>query len=66
MTDDYGIHPMGDVDSAFAWRHSSLDEARAVAQRIAHEHRIEVIVFKIIGTYAPSTTWRKSEGNDHD
>ena len=49
----YGIKPLSEYNQTYVWRHNSQGEALTVAERIATEANIEVLVFKIIGIYKP-------------
>lgn len=53
----YGLYLMGEYKEPHLWRHNDIESAKAEALRIASEGSIEVMVFKIIGAYAPTVTW---------
>ena len=53
----YGIFPLGNVTEAFVWNHETLEEAKMKAEGLSKKYNIEIVVFKIIGTYRTAITW---------
>jgi hypothetical protein len=53
----YGINPIGGIKDIYVWRHASLELAREAARELSAKHNVEVIVFKIVGSYKPEIIW---------
>jgi len=53
----YGIQPIRKIEGAFVWRFADLEAAKAQALKLAQEHHTEVMVFEVVGTAEPTTTW---------
>lgn len=62
MSYKYGIFVHGIFDGHYAGRFASIEEAQIEAERVVRKHNVEVIVFEIIGEFAPSVKWTPQEG----
>lgn len=57
---DYGIQAMEVVTGVYTWRHATLEAAKDAAYAICREKNVEVIVFKIEGSFKPKAEWTEA------
>lgn len=53
----YGIQPIEGIKDVYTWRHDSFELAREAAWKLSVKHNVEVIVFKIVGSYKTESVW---------
>lgn len=53
----YGIFPVGGIKDVYVWRHFSIEKAKEAARELSSRNNVEVIVFKIMGSYTPEIVW---------
>ena len=61
MSTRYGISPLGEIQDSYRWVFDDLDSAKTQAQALAQKHRVDVMVFMVIGNYVPATVWQQEE-----
>ena len=57
----YGIQALGELKTAYIWRHPTFEAASTAALEMAERHKIDFIVFKVIGTYSNKIRWDLAE-----
>ena len=57
MIEKYGINPLDQMNDAYCWNYKNIDDALAKAEQISSEHNVDVIVFRILGTFVRNTSY---------
>ena len=50
----YAIQVLEKIDDVYTWKFDTLHEAKAVAKKLSEKHKVEVIVYKIMGSFKPT------------
>ena len=58
---EYGILTLGEIEVPYTWRFDDLESAKAAALELSQEHHVEVVVFRIVGSYQQHTLWVEKE-----
>lgn len=51
---EYAIQVIGNVVDAYDWKFSNFGEAADAAKDLSEKHKVEVMVYKIIGSFKPT------------
>jgi len=57
---NYGIQALDRVIDTYDWMHPTLESAKNTAKELAERHRVDFIVFEIVGTFSNKTIWEES------
>lgn len=57
MNDTYAIQPLGKVTVAYVYKFHTFNEAVEAARSLAEEHKVEVMISKVIGYFKPTIVW---------
>ena len=57
----YGIQPLGELKAAYIWRYPTFEAAKAAALEMTERHKMDFLVFKVIGTYSNTVRWDLAE-----
>jgi hypothetical protein len=53
----YGIYVLGEVLEAHTWKYLNKEEAMETAKYLSEKHKVNIIVFEIIGQYTIESSW---------
>lgn len=57
MNYQYSIQPFGKISAVYVSKFESFSEAIDAARALSEEHKVEVMVSRIIGYFKPTVIW---------